>query len=174
LRVDFDKGQIGLVIAGNVMRAIGFPVVSGYVNLQIRSTLYHVLVRYDVTCRIYYETGPQTLQRLTDFARSKPIVTEELGVNFVERSRTVRLTTRSVLIFTTAGKTFATAKTAGSEAGSACAKHGAEAATLGTPRPRKQHDFSDAYAQQVTRRPSDCQLAAMRNHPRLIHYAHLN
>ena len=32
-------------------------------------------------------------------------------------------------MFTTAGKTFATAKTAGSEAGSACAKHGAEAAT---------------------------------------------
>src|SRR5215475_16064046 len=47
-------------------------------------------------------------------------------------SRTVRRTTRSVLIFTTAGKTFATAKTAGSEAGSACAcaKHGAEAATV--------------------------------------------
>ena len=38
----------------------------------------------------------------------------------------MRRTTRSVLIFTTAGKTFATAKTAGSEAGSACAKHGAE------------------------------------------------
>src|SRR6266496_1477938 len=37
-------------------------------------------------------------------------------------SRTVRLTIRSVLIFTTAGKTFPTAKTAGSEAGSACAK----------------------------------------------------
>ena len=37
---------------------------------------------------------------------------------------------RSVLIFTTAGKTFATAKTAGSEAGSACAKHGAEAANI--------------------------------------------
>jgi hypothetical protein len=55
------------------------------VNLQIRSTLYHVLVRYDVTCRIYYETGPQTLQRLTDFARPEPIVTEELGVNIVER-----------------------------------------------------------------------------------------
>ncbi len=87
LRVDFDKGQIGLVIAGNVMRAIGFPIVSGYVNLQIRSTLYHVLVRYDVTCRIYYETGAQTLQRLTDFARSKPIVTEELGVNIVESGR---------------------------------------------------------------------------------------
>src|SRR5215475_10859975 len=47
-------------------------------------------------------------------------------------SRTVRRTTRSVLIFTTAGKTFATAKTAGSEAGSASAfaKHGAEAATV--------------------------------------------
>src|SRR4029077_10756738 len=85
LRVDFDKGQIGLVIARNIVRAIGFPVVNGYVNLQIRSTLYHVLVRYDVTCRIYYETGSQTLQRLTDFARSKPVVTKELGVNFVER-----------------------------------------------------------------------------------------
>src|SRR5215470_10755744 len=45
-------------------------------------------------------------------------------------SRTVRLTTRSELIFTTAGKTFATAKTAGSEAGSACAKHGAEVANI--------------------------------------------
>src|SRR5262249_6945142 len=30
---------------------------------------------------------------------------------------------RSVLIFTTAGNTLATAKTAGSEAGSACARH---------------------------------------------------
>jgi hypothetical protein len=79
------KGQIGLVIAGNVMRAVGFPVVSGYVNLQVRSTLYHVLVRDDVTCRIYYETGSQALQRLTDFARPKPVVTEELGVNIVER-----------------------------------------------------------------------------------------
>jgi hypothetical protein len=38
---------------------------------------------------------------------------------------------------------------------------------LGTQLPRKQHDFSDAYAQQVTRRPSDCQLAAVRNHPTL-------
>src|SRR4029077_15671578 len=85
LRVDFDKGQIGLVVAGNVMRAVRFPVVSGYVNLQIRSTLYHVLVRHDVTCRVYYETGSQTLQRLTDFARPKPIVTEELGVKIVER-----------------------------------------------------------------------------------------
>src|SRR4029450_4217603 len=85
LRVDFDKGQIGLVVARNVMRAVGFPVVSGYVNLQIRSALYHVLVRHDVTRRIYYETGPQTLQRLTDFARSKPVVTEELGVKIVER-----------------------------------------------------------------------------------------
>ena len=87
LRVDFDKGQIGLVIAGNVMSAIGFPIVSGYVNLQIRSTLYHVLVRHDVTRRIYYETGPQTLQCLTDFARSKPIVTEELRVKIVESGR---------------------------------------------------------------------------------------
>src|SRR6266850_4671731 len=84
LRVDFDKGQIGLVVARNVMRAIGFPVVSGYVNLQIRSTLYHVLVRHNVTRRIYYETGPQTLQGLTDFARSISIVTEELGVKIVE------------------------------------------------------------------------------------------
>jgi hypothetical protein len=47
--------------------------------------MYHVLVRHDVTRRIYYETGPQTLQRLTDFARSKPIVTEELRVKIVER-----------------------------------------------------------------------------------------
>src|SRR5438477_3119308 len=45
-------------------------------------------------------------------------------------SRTVRRTTRSVLIFTTAGKTLATAKTAGSEAGSACPKHDGEAATV--------------------------------------------
>jgi hypothetical protein len=36
-------------------------------------------------------------------------------------SRTVRRTTRSALILTTAGKAFATANTAGSEAGSACA-----------------------------------------------------
>jgi len=35
-----------------------------------------------------------------------------------------------VLIFTTAGKTLATAKTAGSEAGSACAKQGAEVAAI--------------------------------------------
>jgi hypothetical protein len=54
-------------------------------NLQVRSTLYHVLIRYDVTRGIYYETGAEALQRLADFARSKPIVTEELGVNFVER-----------------------------------------------------------------------------------------
>jgi hypothetical protein len=53
-------------------------------NLQIRCTLNHVLVRHDVTCGIYYETGPQTLQRLTDLARSKPIVPEELGVKFVD------------------------------------------------------------------------------------------
>src|SRR4029450_1651532 len=84
LRVDFDKGQIGLVVARNVMRAVGFPVVGGYVNLQIRSTLYHVLVRHDVTRRIYYETGPKTLQRLTDFARSKAIITEELRVKIVD------------------------------------------------------------------------------------------
>jgi hypothetical protein len=44
-----------------------------------------MLVRYDVTCGIYDETGAEALQRLTNFARSKPIVTEELGVNFVER-----------------------------------------------------------------------------------------
>jgi hypothetical protein len=67
------------------MRSIGFPIVSGYVNLQIRSTLYHVLIRYDVTCRIDYETGAQALQCLTDFARSKPIVTEELRVKIVNR-----------------------------------------------------------------------------------------
>jgi hypothetical protein len=54
-------------------------------NLQVRSTLDHVLVRYDVTCWIYYETGSKALQRLADFTRSKPVVTEELGVNFVER-----------------------------------------------------------------------------------------
>jgi len=59
--------------------------VSGYVNLQIRSTLYHVLVGHDVTCRIYYETGSQALQRLTDFPRPKSIVTKELPVNIVER-----------------------------------------------------------------------------------------
>jgi hypothetical protein len=53
-------------------------------NLQVRSTLYYVLVRYYITCGIYDETGAETLQRLTDFARSKPIVTEKLGVNFVE------------------------------------------------------------------------------------------
>src|SRR4029077_21080926 len=57
LRVDFDERQIGLVVASNVMRAVRFPVVSGYVNLQVRSTLYHVLIRHDMTCRIYYETG---------------------------------------------------------------------------------------------------------------------
>jgi hypothetical protein len=55
------------------------------VNLQVRSALDHVLVRHDMTRRIYYETGPQALQRLTDFARPKPIVTEELGVKIVER-----------------------------------------------------------------------------------------
>src|SRR5438094_8867957 len=44
-------------------------------------------------------------------------------------SRTVRRTTRSVLMFTTAGNTLATAKTAGSDAGSACAKQDVHAAT---------------------------------------------
>src|SRR5437867_1871391 len=37
---------------------------------------------------------------------------------------------RSVLIFTTAGKTFATAKTDGSEAGSACAKEDVDLAKM--------------------------------------------
>jgi hypothetical protein len=59
--------------------------MSGYVNLQIRSTLYHMLVRYYVTRRIYDETGSQTLQGLTNFARPKPIVTKELRVKIVER-----------------------------------------------------------------------------------------
>src|SRR5882724_10905347 len=67
------------------MRAIGFPVVSGYVNLQVRSTLDHVLVRHDVTRRIYYEAGPQTLQGLTNLPRSKPVGTEELRIKIVER-----------------------------------------------------------------------------------------
>src|SRR5262249_20805095 len=46
--------------------------------------LYHVLVCDDVTCRINYETGPETLQRLSDLARSKPVVTEELCIKIVE------------------------------------------------------------------------------------------
>src|SRR5262249_10093884 len=84
LRVDFDKGQIGLVVPRDVMRAVGFPVVGGYVNLQVCSAFDHVLVRHDVTCRIYYETGSETLQRLTDFAWPKPVIAEELGVKIVE------------------------------------------------------------------------------------------
>jgi hypothetical protein len=46
----------------------------------------------------------------------------------------VRLTTRSVLMFTTAGKTLATAKTAGSEAGSACAKQSLDCTTTSSAR----------------------------------------
>src|SRR5215216_3579179 len=44
-----------------------------------------MLVRHDVTRWIYYETASQTLQRLTDFSRSKPIVTEELCIKIVNR-----------------------------------------------------------------------------------------
>src|SRR5262249_32459876 len=85
LRVDFDERQIGIVVAGNVMRAVCFPVVSRYVNLQIRRTLYHVLVRHDVTGWIYDKTRSQALQRLTDFARPKPVVAKELRIKLVDR-----------------------------------------------------------------------------------------
>src|SRR5437016_11665900 len=61
-------------------------------------------------------------------------------------SRTVRRTTRSVLMFTTAGNTLPTAKTAGSEAGSACAKQDGDrarinAATIRTPATARDADL---------------------------------
>ena len=152
LRIDFDECQIVLVVAGNVMSAVSFAIVCGYVNLQIRSTLHHVLVRYDVTGGSMYETGAETLQRLTDFARPKPIVTEELRIEIVNGSRTVRLTTRSRIDIYHRRQNLRHSENRWLRSRIGLCE------TWRRHRDHQErcdrahkHDFSDAYAQQVTR-----------------------
>src|SRR5438876_10260090 len=77
---------------------------------------------------------------------------------------------RSVLIFTTAGKTFASAKTAGSEAGSACANppvNLAKRIPQVPARVRINWRRGCILTQQVTENCSYCQLAQQRNSRRL-------
>src|SRR5215472_9406592 len=85
-------------------------------------------------------------------------------------SRTLRRITRSVLILTTAGNTLATARTAGSAAGSAWAAHDDDPAINSAP---AQINASEIFrgitmgGLQITRLRRHCQLAARRNHRRL-------
>src|SRR5262249_41893526 len=85
-------------------------------------------------------------------------------------SRTARRITRSVLMLTTAGKTFATAKTAGSAAGSPWPKHDVD---LANPQSAKVVSANRLLpcipicAVQITGAPRHCQLAARANGCRL-------
>src|SRR5207244_13517407 len=54
-------------------------------ELQIRGSLDLVLVRHDVTGRIDDETGAETLQGLSNFARPETVGAEELRVKIVDR-----------------------------------------------------------------------------------------
>src|SRR4051812_9932796 len=82
-------------------------------------------------------------------------------------SRTRRRTTRSVLMFTTAGKTFATASTAGSDAGSACPKTGAGATAKRPANESIRHWRNVIGEGEVTGVLSHCQLARSSDDGRL-------
>ena len=84
LGVNLDKRQVCLVIAGDVVGVVSFPVVRRYVNFQIRGTLDDMLVGDDVTRWINNETGAETLQRLANLARLNAIVTKELRVKILK------------------------------------------------------------------------------------------
>ena len=83
--VDLDECQIGLVIAGNVVSAVGFAVVCCYMNFQVGGALNHVLVGNDVAFRIDNETRTKTLQRLANFTWPGAIIAEELSVKILKR-----------------------------------------------------------------------------------------
>src|SRR5581483_1143495 len=83
--VNFNESQVCLIIASDVARAVGLAVIGGHMNLQVRSAFDYMLVGHDVAGRVNNKTGPQALQRLADFARSDPVVTEKLRVKIFER-----------------------------------------------------------------------------------------
>src|SRR5204863_6960281 len=45
----------------------------------------HVLVGYDVARWIDNESGTETLHRLADLARTRPVITEKLGIKILNR-----------------------------------------------------------------------------------------
>ena len=67
------------------MRAVSFAVVRRHLDFQIGRALNHVLIGHDVARRIDNEPGPETLQRLSNLARTPAVVTKKLRVKIFDR-----------------------------------------------------------------------------------------
>ncbi len=83
--VDFDEGEVLLLVARDVVGVVGLPVVHRHLDLQIGRALHDVLVGHDITRGIDDESRAKALKGLPDFAGPAAIIAEELRREIFKR-----------------------------------------------------------------------------------------
>src|ERR1700730_4856772 len=66
------------------MRVVGFAIVGRYLDFQVGRAPDQALIGHDVAGWIDNESGPETLQRLPDLARTSTVLAKKLRVKIFD------------------------------------------------------------------------------------------